>query len=83
MGYFGPLGPAGFRRRGRRRGLAVGLMVGSAMGRGEQANAAAQQQSGAGKLTDESALEKLSQLHEAGILTDVEFEAKKKQVLGE
>lgn len=88
MGYFGPLGPAGFRRRGRRRGLAVGLLAGSAMGaaRGAaQANAAAQQQGGQtnGSLDDESALEKLAQLHDAGILTDAEFAAKKKQILGE
>ncbi len=31
MGFYGPMGPAGFRRRGRRRGLVIGTTAGSSI----------------------------------------------------
>lgn len=31
MGFYGPMGPGGFRRRGRRRGMAVGMAAGATM----------------------------------------------------
>ena len=31
MGFYGPLGPGGFRRRGRRRGLIIGAAAGSSI----------------------------------------------------
>ena len=41
MGFYGPMGPGGFRRRGRRRGLVVGMAAGAAMARrGEKSQAA-------------------------------------------
>jgi hypothetical protein len=79
----GPMGPAGFRRRGRRRGLIVGAAVGSAAARRNANNDQQQdavQPQGAG---DEMAeLEKMAELHKQGVLTDEEFQAKKKQILG-
>lgn len=92
----GPLGPGGFRRRGRRRGLVVGAAVGAAAAhhgnkRADEAydqgaaDAApvAQAAPAAPSMDDEMAqLEKLGQLKDQGILTQEEFDAKKKQILG-
>ena len=43
MGFFGPMGPAGFRRRGRRRGLVVGAAAGAAVASRRNATNNAQQ----------------------------------------
>ncbi len=85
------MGP-GFRM-GRRRGLVVGAAVGSAVARNsanKQAEAAAQaaapqaQAPAPASDTDDqfAQLEKLGQLKAQGILTQEEFDAKKKQILG-
>lgn len=73
------MGPRGFRR-GRRRGLIVGAAIGSA---------AARRGSNNGSGDDPSAqddqivqLEKLAELRDKGVLTEEEFQAKKKQILG-
>lgn len=77
------MGPAG--RRGRRRGLIVGAAIGSARARNnDQAQQQAAPAEPAASNDDDQyiQLEKLGQLHKDGILTDEEFEAKKKQILG-
>jgi hypothetical protein len=50
----------------------------------EQAPAPAAQPAAAGGISDESIarLKELAQLHEQGVLTDAEFEAQKKEILG-
>jgi hypothetical protein len=71
-------------RMGRRRGLLVGAAVGASV-----ANAHSNKQETQQPITqpannnDEFAqLEKLGQLRDQGILTQEEFDAKKKQILG-
>ncbi len=81
-----PLGGPGFRR-GRRRGLVVGAAIGaSAASRRNNANQPEpeQPQQPAAASTDDqiAELEKLAQLKDQGILTQEEFDAKKKQILG-
>ena len=76
-------------RMGRRRGLVVGAAVGAAAASrkknnqpedfGAQEAAAPIASSTDQQLAD---LEKLGQLKDQGILTQEEFEAKKKQILG-
>lgn len=87
----GPLGPGGFRRRGRRRGLMVGAAVGAAAARNsnpapQPAEQPAEQYAPAAPAPEQpdtyAELEKLGQLKAEGILTDEEFTAKKKQILG-
>lgn len=84
MPLIGPAGP-GFRR-GRRRGLVVGAAVGAAAA--NRRNASQQEpeqpQPPAAASTDDQVaeLEKLAQLKNEGILTQEEFDAKKKQILG-
>lgn len=76
------MGPG--RRRGRRRGLVVGAAIGSARAnRNNQDDQAAAPAPVASGGDDQLAqLEKLGQLHTDGILTDEEFAAKKKEILG-
>lgn len=31
MAFYGPMGPEGFRRRGRRRGVAAGMLAGASI----------------------------------------------------
>ena len=72
-------------RRSRRRGLVVGAAIGSA-----RANKAAAQQDApapapAATITGDPLVDQLKQLAELkdqGILTQAEFDAKKKQLLG-
>lgn len=73
------MGPRGFRR-GRRRGLVAGAAIGAAAARRGNND----DQSSAPPSQDNSMaeLEKLGQLKEQGILTEEEFQAKKKQILG-
>ncbi len=77
------MGPRGFRR-GRRRGLIVGAAIGSAAARRNNNDDQAAQAAPADDSADDqmAQLEKLGQLKEQGILTDEEFQAKKKQILG-
>lgn len=87
MPLVGPMGPAGFRRRGRRRGLVVGMAAGAAMGRASANNNAAAQEPAAPAPVDNSAdqmaeIERLGKLKEEGLITQEEFDAKKKQILG-
>lgn len=73
----GPMGRA--RRQGRRRGLIVGAAVGRARaGSNDDAQAAA------APAGDDTAaqLTQLAELKDQGILTQEEFDAKKKQILG-
>ena len=74
------MGPRG--RRARRRGLIVGAAVGSHMankGNDEQATAAPQ----APVQSDmASQLNELEGLKQQGVITQEEFDAKKKQILG-
>jgi hypothetical protein len=78
------MGPAGFRRRGRRRGLAVGLAAGAAMSkRNSNNNQPEPQEDQPAAGNDMTAqLEELQKLKDQGILTQEEFDAKKKQILG-
>ena len=79
----GPMGPAGFRRRGRRRGLIVGAAVGAAAAKRSNAQQAPDQPAEAGDMQDyEAELTKLQELKEKGLITEDEYDAKKKQVLG-
>lgn len=78
------VGPAGFRR-GRRRGLVVGAAVGAAAANRSNKNANNQQADDAPQATQNNSmaeLEKLAELKDKGILTQEEFDAKKKQILG-
>lgn len=82
MPLVGPASPGGFRR-GRRRGLVVGAAVGSAAARRNNKSEEDTPAPAAPATDDQMAqLEKLGQLHKDGILTDEEFSAKKKQILG-
>lgn len=87
MGLLGPMGPGGFRRRGRRRGLIIGAAVGATVA--NRRNTASQDPStdGVSSVTHTdmqlSELEKLGDLKSKGVLTDEEFEAKKKDILSQ
>jgi hypothetical protein len=75
------MGPRG--RRARRRGLMVGAAIGaSAARRNSTDDNQVQDQPAAGQEDDMAQLEKLAQLKAEGILTEDEFQAKKKQILG-
>lgn len=76
------MGPG--RRRGRRRGLVVGAAIGSAAARRNNNQDEAETPAVQASAEDDQMLqlEKLGQLHKDGILTDEEFAAKKKQILG-
>ena len=80
------MGPRG--RRMRRRGLVVGAAVGASVAKSNASNQAAQQPDPAAPAaapaeSDMAAqLEELQNLKNQGILTDEEFQAKKKQILG-
>jgi hypothetical protein len=78
------MGPRGMaRRRGRRRGLIVGAAVGSAMARRNSNDNEPQQYAPQDEGMDEvSELENLGRLKQQGIITEEEFAAKKKQILG-
>lgn len=79
MGIYGPLGPGGFRRRGRRRGLVVGAAVGAAATSRKQQRAPEESED----TTDyEAELIELSRLKAQNLITDEEYEAKRKQILG-
>lgn len=83
MGFYGPAGPGGFRRRGRRRGLIVGAAAGAAVGHHLGKKNGQDEQSPSEEnydYTDE--LKKLQELKTQGLITGSEFEAKKKQILG-
>lgn len=75
-------------RMGRRRGLIMGAAVGAGVASARARNNAAQQQEAAPVQTDNNTndqfaqLEKLGQLKDQGILTQQEFDEKKKQILG-
>ena len=73
------MGPMG--RRARRRGLIVGAAVGSARARRNDDNNDAAQAAPAGDDTA-AQLTQLAALKDQGILTQEEFDAKKKQILG-
>lgn len=85
MGLLGPAGNAGARRRGRRRGLVVGAAVGSAAARRNnnqpEEPVAPVQQGPSDGMQQMAELEKLGQLKANGILTQEEFDAKKKEIL--
>lgn len=75
------MGPMG--RRARRRGLIVGAAVGSARARRNDDNQADQAAPAAPAADDTTAqLTQLAALKDQGILTQEEFDAKKKQILG-
>jgi hypothetical protein len=82
MGLLGPMGPGGFRRRGRRRGLVVGAAVGSAAARRSNDNSETPQQAAPSQDDQYAELEKLAKLKNDGIITEEEFTEKKKQILG-
>lgn len=86
MPLLGPMGPGGFRRRGRRRGLVVGAAVGAAAARRnnpqQEPNQAPANEAQASESSFATQLEELEKLKEQGILTQEEFDAKKKQILG-
>lgn len=75
MGVLGPMGPAGFRRRGRRRGLVVGAA-------GANRNLHNIQSQDEITTDYESGLIELSKLKAKNLITDEEYEDKRKQILG-
>lgn len=77
------MGPGGFRR-GRRRGLVVGAAIGARAAKRNNASEPEEQAVPSTNSTDDqmAQLEKLGQLKADGILTEEEFQAKKKQILG-
>jgi len=71
-------------RRSRRQGMIIGAAVGSSRARrqaGREVPPAAPVPA-ASKDDSIEQIKKFAELHEQGILTDAEFEAKKKQLLG-
>lgn len=67
-------------RRSRRRGMLMGAAIANSRN-----NKAAQQPAAAPAASADDSIEqikKLAELRDSGILTDAEFEAKKKQLLG-
>ncbi len=81
------MGPRG--RRARRRGLVVGGMVGASMAKKNASSQAptsepqnSPQQPTPAQDSMAAQLEELNKLKEQGILTQEEFDAKKKQILG-
>lgn len=77
----GPLGPGGFRRRGRRRGLVVGAAIGAAGARNRAQSS--QTQSDTNPETSLSAeLTELDQAKSQGLINQSEYDAKRKQILG-
>jgi hypothetical protein len=79
----GPRGFRGARRRGRRRGLIVGAAIGASAARARSNQDQPEEEPASEPEQDSFAdLEKLAQLHDSGVLTDEEFQAKKKQLLG-
>ena len=72
------MGPMG--RRARRRGLIVGAAVGSAAAHRSQPDDSAVP--AGGEVDQMAELEKLASLKDKGIITQEEFNAKKKQILG-
>ena len=84
------MSPAGFRR-GRRRGMVMGAAIGASVAKrgnnnsdnAEAADPAPAPVAATNGVDDQMAqLEKLGQLKDQGILTQEEFDAKKKQILG-
>lgn len=77
------MGPGGFRR-GRRRGLVVGAALGARAAKRNNSNEPQEQPASGSSTADDqiAQLEKLGQLKAEGILTEEEFQAKKKQILG-
>jgi membrane protease subunit (stomatin/prohibitin family) len=80
----GPMGRRGFQRRGRRRGLIVGAAVGASMarrnqGQDEQSDGDDAQYAQSDMTTQ---LQELQELKNQGVITQEEFDAKKKQILG-
>lgn len=74
------MGPMG--RRGRRRGLIVGAALGSAAANRAKSTTQADQSQDTTSTGDQiEQLQKLAQLKNDGILTDEEFNTKKKQIL--
>jgi len=75
------MGPMG--RRARRRGLVVGMAAGHAMGK-RSANQADDNQTQQTSAQSDMAtqLEELQNLKNQGVITQEEFDAKKKQILG-
>jgi hypothetical protein len=75
-------------RVARRRGLMVGAAVGAAAANRSNANnqpeptPVAPQEAAPAPVDETAELKKYSDLHDQGVLTDEEFEAKKKQILG-
>ncbi len=73
MPSFGPAGRGGARRRTRRR---TSRRMNAAAGAAQSQQSPAQE--GSDPMED---LKKLGELHQAGVLTDEEFESKKKDIL--
>lgn len=70
-------------RRSRRRGMLVGAAIANSNNRKRAAQQPAAAPAPAAPVEDSiEQIKKLAELRDAGILTDAEFEAKKKQLLG-
>jgi hypothetical protein len=73
-----PLGPRGYRRRG----LIVGAAVGSAAARRGQQSSEQAPPANAPNDEYESQLKTMEDLKAKGMITEEEYEAKRKQILG-
>lgn len=82
MGVLGPMGPAGFRRRGRRRGLVVGAAVGAAAARHANKQQQPAENNEAEATDTKSELEELARLKSKNLITDEEYDEKRRQILG-
>ncbi|HUD11212.1 MAG TPA: hypothetical protein VMS08_02275 [Candidatus Saccharimonadia bacterium] len=87
MGFYGPLGPGGFRRRGRRRGLVVGAAAGAAVAHqaGKPKAGTTVAPEAASQPAENDYMTELTQLRDLksqNLITEGEHEAKKKQILG-
>jgi hypothetical protein len=76
-----PLSVAGMHRRTRRRSLAVGMAVGASAGAASTAQASQAANSAAPSVDQQ--LAQLKEMLDKGLITQQDYDAKKKQLLGE
>jgi hypothetical protein len=76
-----PLSVAGMHRRTRRRSLAVGMAVGASVGAASTAQASQAANSAAPSVDQQ--LAQLKEMLDKGLITQQDYDAKKKQLLGE
>jgi hypothetical protein len=73
------MGPGGFRRRGRRRGLIIGAAAGATIANRSKRNSEHNEPEPSNY---EAELQELASLKAKSLISDEEYDAKRKQILG-